>query len=80
MTDITTIIGDAFGSIINTITGFFTGIIDALLSPFKTILQAWGISVGATGIIAPIVLVLVFGTAIYLLWFFWWAKGFLPQT
>lgn len=79
-TDVGSIIGNAFSSITQSITRFFTGIINALLVPIKTVLASFGVAVGDTGIIAPIVLVLVLAVSVYLIWFFWWAKGFLPQS
>ncbi len=79
-TDVSGIIGKAFGSVVNAIVAFFTGILNALLSPIQTVLARFGIAVGETGVLAPIILVLVLAISIYLIWFFWWARGFLPQS
>ena len=78
MTDIMTVIQDAFGSVINALVSFFTGIFSAIESPIKTVLSKWGLSVAATGIVAPLVFVLVLGASAYLIWFFWWARDQLP--
>ncbi len=79
MTDMGTVIGDAFNSIVNALVSFVVGIINAMLAPIKSILAGFGFGVAGTGVFAPIVLVLMVGGAVYLMWLLFFARKYLPS-